>query len=105
MPVVPTQTAATGFRLQDHQRVNHYPNHVELTRKDLMSKNLKRAQKQAQKEGNTAEVSSYRPPSILTSTALVLCSATHPVCSQRAPWGAVHTPTPTHTHTHTHTHT
>lgn len=53
------QTAATGFRLQDHQRVNHYPNHVELTRKDLMSKNLKRAQKQAQKEGNTAEAEAY----------------------------------------------
>jgi len=53
------QTAATGFRLQDHQRVNHYPNHVELTRKDLMSKNLKRAQKQAQKEGNTVEAEAY----------------------------------------------
>eukprot|EP00854_Cymbomonas_tetramitiformis_P015027 gene15027-17760_t len=46
---------ANGIRLQDHQRVNHFPNHVELTRKDLMAKNLKRAQKAAQKDGNALE--------------------------------------------------
>jgi len=31
-----------GIRLGDHQVVNHFPNHYELTRKDLMVKNLKR---------------------------------------------------------------
>lgn len=45
------QAGNQGLRLQDHQRVNHYPNHVELTRKDLMAKNLKRSIKQAIKEG------------------------------------------------------
>lgn len=55
--LTPPPQPASGFRLQDHQKVNHFPNHVELTRKDLMAKNLKRAVKQAQKEGNLAEVS------------------------------------------------
>lgn len=31
-----------GIRLGDHQVVNHFPNHYELTRKDLMVKNIKR---------------------------------------------------------------
>ena len=55
-----------GMKLQDHQRVNHYPNHVELTRKDLMAKNLKRSIKNAVKEGKdlTSLTSSRRrhPP-------------------------------------------
>lgn len=28
--------------LQDHQRINHFRNHYELTRKDLLAKNIKR---------------------------------------------------------------
>ncbi|KAJ1442916.1 tubulin tyrosine ligase-like family, member 1, partial [Ochromonadaceae sp. CCMP2298] len=32
----------TGYRLSDMQIINHYPNHFELTRKDLMVKNIKR---------------------------------------------------------------
>ena len=49
---VPYATSGNqGMKLQDHQRVNHYPNHVELTRKDLMAKNLKRSIKNAVKEG------------------------------------------------------
>ena len=39
------------FHLQAHQKVNHYRNHYELTRKDLMVKNLKRFKKQLEKEG------------------------------------------------------
>lgn len=31
-----------GYRLADNQLVNHFPNHYELTRKDLMYKNVKR---------------------------------------------------------------
>ena len=32
----------SGVRLGDHQMVNHYPNHYELTNKDNMVKNIKR---------------------------------------------------------------
>ncbi|KAG2482988.1 hypothetical protein HYH03_018114 [Edaphochlamys debaryana] len=41
----------TTLRLQSHQRINHFPNHFELTRKDLMVKNIKRYQKQMKREG------------------------------------------------------
>lgn len=40
-----------GARLEPHQLINHYPNHGELSRKDLLVKNLKRYQKAARKEG------------------------------------------------------
>jgi hypothetical protein len=39
--------------LNDWQRVNHFPNHYELTRKDLLIKNLKRAKRQLEKEVRT----------------------------------------------------
>ena len=32
----------SGYRLSDMQIINHFPNHFELTRKDLMAKNVKR---------------------------------------------------------------
>ena len=35
-----------GIRLGEHQRINHFPNHYELTRKDNLVKNLKRMQRQ-----------------------------------------------------------
>jgi tubulin polyglutamylase TTLL1 len=35
-----------GVRLADGQYVNHFPNHYELTRKDLMVKNIKRYKKE-----------------------------------------------------------
>jgi tubulin polyglutamylase TTLL1 len=34
-----------GIRLNDGQIVNHFPNHYELVRKDLIVKNLKRYKK------------------------------------------------------------
>ncbi|KAL3665826.1 hypothetical protein V7S43_009252 [Phytophthora oleae] len=37
-----------GVRLVDGQYVNHFPNHYELTRKDLMVKNIKRYKKEMQ---------------------------------------------------------
>ena len=40
-----------GIRLGEHQIINHFPNHYELTRKDLMVKNLKRYKKEVEKEG------------------------------------------------------
>uniref|UniRef100_A0A8K9WVP8 Polyglutamylase complex subunit TTLL1 n=1 Tax=Oncorhynchus mykiss TaxID=8022 RepID=A0A8K9WVP8_ONCMY len=42
----------TGYRLSDEQMVNHFPNHYELTRKDLMIKNIKRYRKDMEKEGS-----------------------------------------------------
>jgi len=39
----------SGYRLGDMQLVNHYPNHYELTRKDMMVKNIKRFMKEANK--------------------------------------------------------
>mmetsp|Transcript_5923 Transcript_5923/g.10258 ORF Transcript_5923/g.10258 Transcript_5923/m.10258 type:complete len:412 (-) Transcript_5923:188-1423(-) len=39
-----------GIRLGEHQMINHFPNHYELTRKDLMVKNLKRYKKEVEKE-------------------------------------------------------
>lgn len=44
------------MHLQANQRVNHYRNHYELTRKDLMVKNLKRHKKALEKEGRVDEV-------------------------------------------------
>ncbi|XP_066927671.1 polyglutamylase complex subunit TTLL1-like isoform X2 [Clytia hemisphaerica] len=41
-----------GYRLNENQVVNHFPNHYELTRKDSMLKNLKRYRKELEKEGN-----------------------------------------------------
>ena len=42
----------TGYRLSDDQIVNHFPNHYELTRKDLMVKNIKRYRKELENEGS-----------------------------------------------------
>ena len=44
-----------NFHLNPAQRINHYRNHFELTRKDLMVKNLKRYKKQIEKEGRFDE--------------------------------------------------
>ncbi|XP_066593904.1 polyglutamylase complex subunit TTLL1 isoform X2 [Prorops nasuta] len=42
----------TGYRMGDHQTINHFPNHYELTRKDLLVKNIKRYRKDLEREGN-----------------------------------------------------
>ena len=36
--------------LDVHQRLNHFRNHYELTRKDLLAKNLKRVKRQQDRE-------------------------------------------------------
>ncbi|MGH0116526.1 UNVERIFIED_CONTAM: hypothetical protein FKN15_009659 [Acipenser sinensis] len=41
-----------GYRLSDDQIVNHFPNHYELTRKDMMIKNIKRYRRELEKEGS-----------------------------------------------------
>eukprot|EP00929_Paragymnodinium_shiwhaense_P061318 TRINITY_DN30618_c0_g1_i1.p1 TRINITY_DN30618_c0_g1~~TRINITY_DN30618_c0_g1_i1.p1 ORF type:complete len:472 (+),score=111.48 TRINITY_DN30618_c0_g1_i1:211-1626(+) len=52
--------------LQSHQKVNHFRNHYELTRKDLLVKNLKRAQRQAQRDGLAEEAQGYASCSPIT---------------------------------------
>jgi tubulin polyglutamylase TTLL1 len=42
-------SAESGVRLNDTQVVSHFPNHYELTRKDLMVKNLKRYRKELER--------------------------------------------------------
>jgi tubulin polyglutamylase TTLL1 len=42
----------SGSRLSEMQLLNHFPNHFELTRKDLMVKNIKRFRKDMEKESN-----------------------------------------------------
>ncbi|XP_076396567.1 tubulin tyrosine ligase-like 1B isoform X3 [Megachile rotundata] len=42
----------TGYRMDDKQIINHFPNHYELTRKDLLVKNIKRYRKELEREGN-----------------------------------------------------
>eukprot|EP01112_Ceratiomyxa_fruticulosa_P001410 TRINITY_DN1149_c0_g1_i1.p1 TRINITY_DN1149_c0_g1~~TRINITY_DN1149_c0_g1_i1.p1 ORF type:complete len:425 (-),score=82.62 TRINITY_DN1149_c0_g1_i1:116-1390(-) len=45
--------------LKEHQRVNHFRNFYELTRKDLLIKNLKRTRKQLERDDRLAEASHY----------------------------------------------
>ncbi len=47
------------IHLEDHQRVNHFRNHYELTRKDLLVKNLKRMKRQLEKEDKKAEAKKF----------------------------------------------
>ena len=42
----------TRFRLRERQLINHFQNHFELTRKDLMCRNLKRYRRDMEKEGS-----------------------------------------------------
>ena len=44
-----------NHQLQPNQKVNHFRNHYELTRKDLMVKNLKRQRKNFEKEGKSED--------------------------------------------------
>ena len=48
-------------RLGDHQLINHFPNHYEITRKDLMVKNMKRYRKEMQREGRDISVLDFVP--------------------------------------------
>lgn len=47
------------MHLDPHQHVNHFLNHYELTRKDLLVKNMKRMKRQCEKEGRLAEAARY----------------------------------------------
>ncbi|CAD8151553.1 unnamed protein product [Paramecium octaurelia] len=45
--------------LQANQKINHFRNHYELTRKDLMIKNFKRYKKNLEREGKSEEANNY----------------------------------------------
>lgn len=49
----------SGGHLEDGQKVNHFPNHFELTRKDNLTKNVKRARKMLEREGRSSEAEKY----------------------------------------------
>ncbi|XP_047112495.1 polyglutamylase complex subunit TTLL1-like [Schistocerca piceifrons] len=40
----------SGYRMNDNQMINHFPNHYELSRKDLLVKNIKRYRKQLERD-------------------------------------------------------
>lgn len=48
-------------KLTDYQILNHFPNFYELTRKDLMAKNIKKYKKQLLKEGKTVDHLDFLP--------------------------------------------
>lgn len=49
----------SDLQMDDGQRLNHFPNHYELTRKDLLIKNLKRMRRQLQRSEAPAEAAKY----------------------------------------------
>jgi tubulin polyglutamylase TTLL9 len=53
------QDIMDNIHLSHNQRINHFRNHFELTRKDLMIKNLKRFKKQLEKERKFDEANTY----------------------------------------------
>ena len=50
--VWPSTSKFTGLVLTFQRLINHFPNHLELTRKDLMVKNIKRYRKELEKENS-----------------------------------------------------
>lgn len=50
----------SGYRLSDSQIINHFPNHQELTKKDLLVKNLKRYRKILEKDNDRLSNSQYQ---------------------------------------------
>ena len=48
-----------GTHLLEQQRINHFPNHYELTRKDLLVKNLKRTRRNLVRAGQVDEARRY----------------------------------------------
>jgi tubulin polyglutamylase TTLL1 len=49
------------IKLTDYQLLNHFPNFYELTRKDLMAKNIKKYKKQLIKEGSPVDHLDFLP--------------------------------------------
>ncbi|EKX51340.1 hypothetical protein GUITHDRAFT_66166 [Guillardia theta CCMP2712] len=56
-----THLSPLMMRLGEDQMVNHYPNHYELTRKDLVVKNIKKYRKEMERAGRGHEVDDIVP--------------------------------------------
>ena len=56
-----THLSSIMMRLGEDQLVNHFPNHYELTRKDLMVKNIKKYRKEMERAGRGSEVDEIVP--------------------------------------------
>jgi len=54
----------SGYRLADNQIINHFPNHIELTKKDLMVKNIKRYKKEFEKDKNGVNIDKPDPKTV-----------------------------------------
>lgn len=65
----------TGHRLGDNQLLNHFPNHYELTTKDLLCKNINRYRRDLEKEGNPMaekdEAGNYKYLDIIPNTYIL----------------------------------
>ncbi|KAI8923889.1 putative tubulin polyglutamylase TTLL1-like protein [Entophlyctis helioformis] len=58
----------SGYRLSESQIINHFPNHLELTKKDLMVKNIKRYRKELDKDKDRLLPSRYQYTDFLPTT-------------------------------------
>lgn len=56
-----THLSSVMMRLGEDQMVNHFPNHYELTRKDLVVKNIKKYRKEMERQGRGAELDDIVP--------------------------------------------
>lgn len=74
------------LHLHDWQRINHFPNHQELTRKDLLIKNLKRTKRQLEKEVCSCLLKLAEDSSLSAAVVsyAVLCTTTTWACASRA---------------------
>lgn len=64
-------SSESNIRLNDMQIINHYPNHYELTRKDLMVKNIKRYIKDLQRDNNSQQFQGLVASDIVPVTYLL----------------------------------
>jgi tubulin polyglutamylase TTLL1 len=56
-----THLSSVMMRLGEDQMVNHFPNHYELTRKDLVVKNIKKYRKEMERQGRGGELDDIVP--------------------------------------------
>ena len=61
-----------GYRLKDNQIINHFPNHYELTNKDLMVKHIKKYKKECEKQYQNSDVLDFVPQSFILPTDYAL---------------------------------
>ena len=67
----------SGYRLNDTQLILHFPNHFELTRKDLMFKNIKRYRKELERDGSP--LAKKNDQGLVLALGLLISFATRPL--------------------------